>query len=316
MVDPIVADIRSRMVIGQDVDLDAYADHDEAAHIKPAEDYADVVWEHMHRDPRERGRTLPWTKTHGDIQIRGGELIVYGGQRKVGKSNVTGHIMAGLMGQGDKVVIASMEMPVVDTLERMEKQVLATGTPGRPGHDRFYQWAAGKLWLYEQGGVIPSRRILGLCNYSIQELGVQHVVIDSLMMIGMGNGRTFDKLEAQGLFARDLTAIARDTGATIHLVAHLRKADRGSNGVEADDVAGTSDITNLAGMVFLLSGNRKKREERNKPESEQKYQEQPDLWLKCEANRRGPSGSNYGFWMHPETFQITAKPDERHPMIS
>ena len=310
----IVSDIKSRMRIGTDIDLDAYADHDEAAHIRPASEYEDAVWEHMHRLPHQKGGLLPWSKTHRDIQVRTGELSVWAGKRGEGKSLITSQVMLALMAQGHKAVIASLEMPVEDTLERMERQGLGVDDPTRDYHASFYRWAQSRLWMYEQNGVVPARRILGLCRYAITQLHCQHVVIDSLMMVGFpGIKSQFEKLELQGNFARDLAAIARDTGAHIHLVAHLRKGDGSKRHSEADDVKGGGEITDLASAVYIISGNREKHEEANKPVPSQKIMEQPDAWLSVEKNRRGVTGSRYGFWLHPQALQFMGK-DSREPM--
>lgn len=309
--DSVVSRIKRQMVIGRDVDLDAYADADEAAYIRPVEDYIDDVWDHINRAPSQKGSLLPWDKTHQDVQLRRSALYLWTGERKQGKSLVTSQVMMGLMNQGERVVIAPTEMDVRDTLERMERQALAVNPPTRRFHDEFYRWAASKLWLYETpDGLSPARRMLGLCRYAVQELGATQILIDSLMMVRFAAQSSFAKNEGQIDFARQLVGICKATGVTIHLVAHHKKAD-GSTG--ADRIKGAGDLPDLASGTFTIAANVKKQDERNKPPHQQRpdVMEGPDLWLKVENQRHGPSGSNYSFWLHPQSLQILSTARER-----
>jgi twinkle protein len=63
--------------------------------------------------------------------------------------------------------------------------------------------------------------VLALATYVRKELGIDHLVIDSLMKCGIG----VDDLTGQKDFVDGLCAIARDTGLHIHLVCHMRKGE-------------------------------------------------------------------------------------------
>lgn len=300
----IVADIRERMTIG-DVDLDSYADSDEAAYIKPASDFQEAVWNHRNRQPNEKGGLLPWSKTHGEVQIPRGCLTLWAGRRGQGKSLVTNHVLLNLINRGEKVVIAPTEMMIEDTLERMENQALGVSDPTKEFQAEFYKWADEKLWLYDEPeGVSPARRMIGLCRYSINELNVDHVLIDSLMMVKFDARTSFEKNEAQIKFARSLAGIAKSTGKNIHLVTHFKKSDGGR--ADADQIKGAGDLPDLATNVFFVSGNQKKQDEANKPPHAQRtdVMEEPDVWLKVEKQRKGPSGGNFALWLHPKSLQL------------
>jgi hypothetical protein len=79
---------------------------------------------------------------------------------------------------------------------------------------------------------------------------VSHVVVDSLMLLAVNR----DDYEAQAKFVGQLKATAKDTGVTVHLVAHMRKRD-GKGGDESPgtvhDVAGGHEIGSIADYVFL-----------------------------------------------------------------
>lgn len=315
----IVSRIKSRMVIGQDVDLDAYADSDEAAYIKPASEFMDQVWEHRNRPPIQKGGLLPWSKTHSEVQIPRGCLTLWAGKRGQGKSLVTNNVFLGLINRGERVVIAPTEMPVMETLERLENQALGTGNPTREFQKEFYRWANGKLWLYDEPeGVSPARRMLGLCRYSIEELGANHVLIDSLMMVRFNARTSFEKNEEQIDFARSLQGIAKATGANTHLVTHFKKAQHGGR-EDGDSIKGSGDLPDLASNVFFVSANLKKQDEANKPPHMQKPEvmEEADVWLKVEKQRHGPSGGNFALWLHPGSLQLLpSKSAPVRPLVS
>jgi len=304
-VDTIITDIRSRMKIGHDVDIDSYADAEEAAYIRPVAEYRDRVWEHRQRLPHERGGLLPWSKTHNDVQIPRGCLVLWAGKRGQGKSLLANHVMLHLISRGERIVMAPTEMRIEETLERLENQALGVDDPTYEYQERFYTWADGHLWFYDEPeGVSEARRMIGLCRYSINEIGATHVLIDSLMMINFRSKSSFDKNEAQIKFARALAGVAKSTGATIHLVAHFRK-DQGGK-ADADQIKGAGELTDLATNVFFVSANTKKQDEANKPEHEQRtsIMEEPDIWLKVEKQRHGPSGGNFALWLHRSSLQL------------
>ena len=296
-------------------ELDRYAD-DENIEIKSAADYRELLWQYRHDDPRARGRLLPWGKTHQEIQVRPGELILYGGRRGEFKSLLTGQIILGLMAQGDGCVIASMEMPVEDTLERMVRQAVGVDQPTRDYHDKFFDWAKDRLWFYEQTGEIAEKRAIGLAKYAINKMNLRHVVIDSLMTVDFGQEPSLHStLAGQKRFARALANIARDTGANIHLVAHRRKSQAGKDHDDADDIAGSGDLANLASVVYMISANRAKREEQHKADHERTQDDMPDAWVKVEKNRRGPTGRTFGFFLHEQSLQLTEQQGRRMTIV-
>jgi replicative DNA helicase len=219
---------------------------------------------------------------------------------------ITGQVIVSLLEQGQKAVIASMEMPIHVTLDRMMTQVLKTHSPTKSAAREFFQWVDDKLFMYQQEGAVPARRILGLARYAAVEMGIENIVIDSLMMVGVDAKGSFEKMESQGQFVRDLAMIARDTGCHIHLVCHLRKSESGAGGrSEADDVKGAGEITDLASVVYILSVNRKKREESKKPVPNPKTMEQADVFLSIEKNRNGPTGAVFGLRSLPNMQFVT-----------
>lgn len=301
---------RESLRIPETVDLDAFAEDIDKNKIISACEFNQQVWDYLHRTDEEIGAVLPWNKTRDSIRIRPGELSIWAGKRGEGKSLLTSMVILGLLMQNHKAVIASMEMPSEDTLSRMERQGLGLESPSREYHDEYFKYLLGRLWLFDQSGVVQAKRIIGLCRYAATEMKCQHVVIDSLMMIGFGRIHSmFEKLEAQIEFARTLAAIARDTGIHIHLICHLKKGDGNRRLSEADDVKGAGELTDLASCVYLLNGNRDKREEAQKGPGiwDDEIMAEPDLYLTVEKNRRGAPGTRHAFWLHEKSLQFLPK---------
>ena len=81
------------------------------------------------------------------------------------------------------------------------------------------------------------------------QYGIEIVVIDNLMTaIDLDNDKDQDKYNKQSRFVKKLTKIALRYKVLILLVAHRRK--NGFSNDANDEVSGSADITNLAGIVM------------------------------------------------------------------
>lgn len=310
MNDEFTRKLREKLSVGEDIDFESYADRETRTKIKPASQYERDVWNAMHTPTLEKGVLFPWEKTHGFWLLRDGELAVWTGKRGEGKSYVLTQLAQSVLQQGKKVLIASMEMPLTDTMERMQSIALGTQSPTRQYHREYYSWLDDKLWLYDQSDDVPAKTIVGLCRYAIEELGIDHIILDSLMMIRFEVRSSFEKLEKQASFVRRLASLAKETNKCIHLVAHMRKGD-GRTPQGSDDVKGGGDITDLASTVWIIESNKRKQEEHGKKEPDLDILAEPDLWIKNDKNRRGITGHKCAFYRHQESGQILARASNR-----
>jgi twinkle protein len=157
-------------------------------------------------------------------------VTVWAGSNGSGKSLMTGQVALGLMKQNQKICIASFEMKPKITLKRMIRQFAGKSlesnhyvqTPDaqkRDAYGRFKIFVDKKLYLYDQQGTVNAQMIEALCHHCATKLGVQHMIIDSLMKCVPGE----DSYNDQKNFVDKLTAIARDQDIHIHLVHHIRK---------------------------------------------------------------------------------------------
>src|ERR1700687_4070002 len=75
------------------------------------------------------GDPLPWSKTHGEIQLRPGEVSLWPGISGHGKSIVTTQVALHLASRERRVAVASLEMQPWNTLKRMARQAAGAATP-------------------------------------------------------------------------------------------------------------------------------------------------------------------------------------------
>tara|TARA_R110002126_G_scaffold280287_1_gene427583 strand:+ start:95 stop:1009 length:915 start_codon:yes stop_codon:yes gene_type:complete len=260
-----------------DIDFDKYLHSDEVAKIKPAGRYSDHVKELFLLGDQQQGLRLPWQKADG-FRFREGELTIWTGYNGHKKSMMQGFVMLGLMAQGGKGLIASLEMQPKKTLWRMCKQFVGNSEPTMPYIEKYFDWLNGKLWLYDQVGTVKPDRMIAVARYAVQELGVTQVVIDSLMKCGISG----DDYNRQKSFVDELCAVAKDTGAHIHLVAHSKKPQEGKESVPSSKygVSGSAAITDMADNVIISYSN--KAEDR-------KF----DQMLICEKQRNGEEEPKY-----------------------
>jgi twinkle protein len=262
--------------------------------IKPADSFIDGVCELAQHGERLFGAKLPWSITHEATRIGDGKLSIWAGENGSGKSLILGQVLNGLMEQGRKVVIASLEMYPKQTLYRMICQA-ATCKAGESYCRKWLEAFTGKLWIYDQLDTVSMDRMLGMAHYAAHELGVKDIVIDSLTKCGVSR----DDYAAQAKFVDRLQWCAKKWGVHIHLVCHMRKGDGGRTKGKGD-IRGASEITDLADNVYILKRNKLKEHEMQKrdkgQEFDEKYIDQPDAVLSQQKNRDYGHEYEYGLY--------------------
>lgn len=289
-----------------------YRDNPTEAHLMPAFSYGLVVADRIHGRHKDHGINLPWSKTHGNIKLRPGELSIWAGVNGHGKSLLLSQLMLEAMIQGQRVVIASMEMPVISTMVRLTKQAAGNGMPTQEFIESFHDWLYQKLWLYDQLGTIKPHIMLAVLRYCAQSTheGMprpHHIVIDSLMKCGMG----VDEYNKQKAFIDELSSFAMDTGIHIHLVAHSRKRDNEKAIMDKFDIKGAGEITDMADNVFTVWRNKVKENEAKKPTPKHDIMQKPDALLVCDKQRHGEWEGRIGLWFHKPSGQFVANEDCR-----
>lgn len=254
---------------------------------------------------------LPWEKSHRLFQFRPGEVTLWAGVNGHGKSLLTGMAALSLMGQEEKVCIASFEMKPRKSLERMARQFSGYSPNGewasnpdaadqfRDLFRQFRDWVGNRLWFYDQQGTVAPDQVLAVCRYCAKELGIKHIFVDSLMKCVRGE----DDLNGQKNFVDELTSLARDNDVHIHLVHHIRKL--GDEGQQPDktDVKGSGSITDQVDNLLLVWRNKRKELERQS--GKKTADEEPDALLICSKQRNGEWEGRIKLWFEPESQQFT-----------
>lgn len=234
----------------RDLDLKQYLNREEMNRVVPAESLAEegkrlmlVGAEH------EGGLLLPWHKAQGKVLIKAGKLCIWTGWQHHGKSGMLKHVMVDAMKQSERVCIASMEEELRELWCDMGRLAVGADDPRAEEIDGWTEFCKSRLWFYDQQGRVKPETAIALIRYCAEELKITQVVIDSLMMVQIAR----DEYDKQAGFVADLKAVAKDTGTTVHLVAHMRKRD-GKTGEEnpggAHDISGPHDLASMADYIF------------------------------------------------------------------
>lgn len=287
-----------------DVDFDKWAmTPGERAKVRPATDWEQEVLDHFCAPQETRGAYLPWSKTHGDIRIRPGELSIWAGVNGHGKSMMLSQVVLSLIQQSETACIASMEMRPVATLARMTRQAVGTDDPTPRAIRQFHEFISGSLWLYDQQGTVQMPRMLAVIRYAREELGVQHFVVDSLMKCGIDG----DDYNAQKRFVDALSTYSRDSGLHVHLVAHSRKRETESTMMDKFDIKGASELTDMADNVFTLWRNKPKESKVERGEVDEQTCSAPDAVLMCDKQRHGEWEGKVALWFNRRSMQYVGK---------
>lgn len=239
------------VIHGDQIPWERYLKPEDKAKVIPAELLAEQAKAEMLLGAAsEAGLRMPWAKTDGRVFMRAGSLIVWAGWTRHGKTRMLKQIMLHAIKNGEKPLIASMEENVRAVWKDMARMACCTDDPAPMEIDRYTDFVRGNLWLYDQYGIVEPRKLAAVIRYAIAELKVTHAMVDSLMMLAIGR----EDYDAQARFVNELHSIAMNTGATIHLVAHMRKRE-GKGGEDSPgsihEVAGGHEIGSIADSVFI-----------------------------------------------------------------
>jgi twinkle protein len=284
---------------GQKMD-DYFAEQQvDAAKIRPASDWVDAVIDRFHGQGKD-SNWLPtgFAKMGGKFDIRPGELTVWAGINKHGKTTFLTNIMLHLMQEGQKVCIASMEMKPEETMAKMSRQASGSGNPTIQFIRQFHAWTDNRLWIYKHMGRVATQRILALVLYARQEMGIDHVVIDSLMKCGIG----VEDFTAQKDFVDALSTIARDTGLHIHLVCHMRKGETEKTPPDKFSVKGAGEIADMPDNIMIVWKNLRKAED---------DRTEPDCFVRVAGQRHHAWEGSFAFWFDKDSQQFLEHERER-----
>ena len=194
-----------------------------------------------------------------------GQLVIVGGKRGDGKSTFSSQILANAIEQGFSTFAYSGELPNYlfkawfdfqiagrnHIIENKNEFGMVNRFVSNKNQELINAWYQDKAYLYDSRIIDGNEKedLLKSIEKAIQQYGVKVVLIDNLMTamyIDEIHGN--DKYDQQGRFVRELTKIALRYDVLILLVAHRRKNAFSQDA--NDEIAGSGDITNLAGITL------------------------------------------------------------------
>lgn len=294
------------LIAENEIDFDKYFEEhqDDSAKIKPASHWADAVVDQFYGQAAEKTWiSTGFSKADGKLEFRPAEVTLWAGVNKHGKTTMLSQVELALMQAGQKVCLMSLEMPPAKSMAKMVKQASGVGSPSIPFIRAFHRWTDRRLWVYDHVGKLASSRALAVATYVRKELGIDHLVIDSLMKCGIGS----DDYNAQKDFVDGLCALARDTGMHIHLVAHMRKGENERVAPGKFDVKGAGEITDLVDNILIIWKNLRKAD---KPDDEA-VKSEPDGYLRVAGQRHHPWEGSFAFWFEKESQQFLEHQNSR-----
>lgn len=201
-----------------------------------------------------------------------GQFVMITGERGQGKSTLASQFVTCGIAAGYPAMIYSGELNdwmVQDWIIRQlagTKHIIAnraengfttytvSGEVFRKIADRY----SGMVYNYDNGAVNGSDELdaqeplLDTIETAIKQYGCRVILIDNLMT-AIDDDLTSDVYRQQSNFAKRLAKMAKRFNVLILLVAHPRKAVSGKKEFSNDDVAGSSNITNLVDVVMKYS---------------------------------------------------------------
>ena len=222
--------------------------------------------------------TLPKLKTginDLDVLLKGGlyygQVDIIAGKRGDGKSTLASQIMANAINQDNNVFIYSAELRTSDFKCWLDQQLagnrhIATRVC-KEGYETYYvpnsdiakitEWYRGKAYIYDTDIIETDEKedLLKTIESAVKQYGIKVVLLDNLMTaIDLYAEENTNKYDLQGKFVRDLVKLAIRYNILILLVAHRRKNNTTTDA--NDEISGSADITNLAGVVMSYDRDR------------------------------------------------------------
>lgn len=199
-----------------------------------------------------------------------GYLTLLTGVRGQGKSTLGQQIIAHALDQGYNTFIYSGELTNSNAKEWLDRQLAGKDVceqkRGEYSHyfvrnttiEKLNNWYSDRCYIYDNTCVADEEEdLLKTLEEVISKYNVKVVLLDNLMTAMDSFDSKDDKYEKQSKFTKAVTRIAQQYEVAIILVAHKRKHGAnlvaGSN--ENDEVSGSADITNLAGIVMAYGEN-------------------------------------------------------------
>lgn len=303
---------RIKRLLIQDQDFDNYLHSNQTEHtyIKNPLDFMEEVFDYYENGGVMQGDALGFPKANSKgIRFQDRQVTIWTGINGHGKSLFLSQVLLHWMTNNDrKVLVISPEMSPKMQIARWVRMTSRSDMPSREAIADFCHMVNGKLYLYDFENAVNRDRIFGASLYATKELGVKHIVIDSLMKIGDLDSEDYG---GQRAFLNQLCNLAKDQECHVHLVAHSRKAFSEMDRPNKMDVLGSSNMVNQVDQVLCVWRNKKKEDvDPNLLEEDQQkeYAITPDAEVFVQKNRHGDFEGKLTFWFDLPSLTYRDKP--------
>ncbi len=198
-----------------------------------------------------------------------GEISVWTAKRGAGKSTLLSQIMLEAINQGHRVCAYSGELnawrfkswAILQAAGRCNAVPVTDANSGRTWYkptaaasNAIDEWLRGNFFLYDNraAGASEESKIMTAFELAVLRHGCDTFLVDNLMALDFHEEADRDFYRAQSNFVGRLSDFAKASNAHVHLVAHPRKFDN-TRAIEADDIGGSSGISDRADNVFALT---------------------------------------------------------------
>lgn len=196
--------------------------------------------------------------------LRFGYLDILTGKRGEGKSTFGSMLLKSALEGGYGCFVYSGEMRAQEVRRWLDYQIagcdkIESSQIGNvvthkipDGYLRtIWDWYKDLIYAYDTSVITDEETdLMDVVETYVKQFNCRFVLLDNLMTaVDISNIEADDKYEKQARICKRLARIAQTYNALIVLVAHKKKGNS-FGGDENDDVLGSSEITNLAGVIM------------------------------------------------------------------
>jgi twinkle protein len=211
------------------------------------------------------------------IRIFDGTLTILSGRPGSGKTSLIDQIIANTIDDDKPVFLFSKEMPekmstnwfnfilagqrnLVEKVNLANEKYMVVSPEAKTKIRSFYN---SKLYLYRDSESNTIGEVMKSMEDCVRKYGVKLLVLDNLMMLDLECSET-EKNNAQTNLINRLIKFASKFNVAVCLIAHPRKTMQMNTDIEMYEIAGTSNIINLAMRSIGLRRVSKKEQEDEK----------------------------------------------------
>lgn len=175
------------------------------------------------------------------LRFRAAETSLWLGIEKSGKTTLLSYATVAAIGQGERALVCSFEVPWPDNNDKLcrqafgglyfDKRVLKRcATDEERANYRAtareqallsHRWLADSLWYYAHVGIGNWRQLIEDIRWARRRLGITWVIVDNAMRLGIPKDDYAQQAEA----VIALVSMAMEEGIHLHIVLHQNKSE-------------------------------------------------------------------------------------------